>query len=175
MDLINKFKEKGYSYATNKKELLEAKGDKLLGLFQPSYMNFVIDREEVQSQEPTLPEMTQKAIDVLSQKPGNKGFFLLVEGARIDHASHAADLPSIWQETVEFHHSVKLAADWAAKNGNTLVVVLADHETMGISATEPFNLKGLKQIGVSTYFIASQLEKEGGTEEFTSGSIRDAF
>jgi alkaline phosphatase len=174
-DLIGQFKEKGYSYASNRDELLKANGDKLLGLFHPSYMNYIVDRDENNSQEPNLPEMTQKAVEVLSKGKGNKGFFLMVEGARIDHAAHAADLTSIWKETVEFDNAVKYATNWAKDNGNTLVIVLADHETMGISATEPMNVEGLKNIGVSPEFIAGKLEKDERSGDYRTDSVRNVF
>ncbi|SEN40223.1 alkaline phosphatase [Mesobacillus persicus] len=173
VDLIGKFKEKGYSFATNRTEMAEANGNKLLGLFHPDNMNFTVDRAEVKSEEPTLKEMTAKGIEVLSK--GNNGFFMMVEGARIDHASHAADLTSVWKETIEFDQSVKYATEWAKENGDTLVVVLADHETMGISATEAMDIEALKKIGVSHEFMANQLKKVDRSNEYSAESIRNVF
>lgn len=156
IDLVSKFKEAGYAVTVNKEELAASKNpNKLLGLFHPTYMNFKLDREEVHSQEPTLPEMTEKALDVLSQS--DNGFFLMAEGARIDSMEHAADMTGIWRETIEFDQTVKKAVAWAKKRNDTLIVVLADHETMGISASETMNISALKKINVSTEYMAKQL------------------
>ncbi|WP_235816530.1 alkaline phosphatase [Bacillus massilinigeriensis] len=161
-DLIPAFKKEGYTYVTDKSELAAAKGEKLLGLFNPIHMNFKIDRDEYKSKEPSLTEMTQKALEFLNQD--SPGFFLMVEGARIDHASHSADFTSIWKETIEFDHAVKFAVNWAKKNGDTLVIVTADHETMGISESEPINMKGLKRMEVTPTYIADRLKKEKALE-----------
>jgi alkaline phosphatase len=111
-DLIAKFKQAGYGITTTKEELSSINNPaKLLGLFHPTYMNFKLDKEVLHSQEPSLPEMTSKALDILSQ--GDKGFFLMAEGARIDHMEHAADITGIWKETIEFDQTVKEVVDWA--------------------------------------------------------------
>ncbi|MFJ7831459.1 alkaline phosphatase [Peribacillus sp. NPDC097284] len=156
VDLVAKFKEAGYSFTANKEELASVQHPKkLLGLFHPTYMNFKLDREVVHSQEPTLSEMTGKALDVLSQS--DNGFFLMAEGARIDSMEHAADYTGIWRETIEFDQTVKKAVEWAKQRKDTLIVVLADHETMGISASETMDIAALKKIKVSTQYMAKQL------------------
>jgi len=156
VNLVKSFQANGYTIAGNTTELTAAPNTgRLLGLFHPDYMNFKQDKEEYHSKEPTLVEMTKKALEVLSKD--GKGFFLMSEGARIDQASHAADIPGIWKETIEFDHTIKFVTDWAKKHGDTLVVVLADHETMGISATEPMNIAAYKKIKVSPYYMASKL------------------
>lgn len=145
-DLISKFKQAGYGITTTKEELSSINSPaKLLGLFHPTYMNFKLDKEVLHSQEPSLPEMTSKALDILSQ--GDKGFFLMAEGARIDHMEHAADITGIWKETIEFDQTVKEVVDWARKRNDTLIVVLADHETMGTSASETMDITALKKSG----------------------------
>lgn len=156
IDYIQRFKQNGYTIATNRSELAQAKGDKLLGLFNPNHMNFKIDRDERNSQEPTLTEMTKKGLEFLNRDQA--GFFVMIEGARIDHASHSADFTSIWKEVMEFDHAVKYAVNWAKKNGDTLVLVTADHETMGVSETEPIDINNLKRLEVSPTFIAEKLK-----------------
>ena len=74
---------------------------------------------------PTLAQMTKKAIDLLKANP--KGFFLQVEGASIDKQDHAANPCGQFGETVDLDEAVKVALDFAKKDGNTLVVVTADH------------------------------------------------
>ncbi|MCI3920698.1 alkaline phosphatase [Paenibacillus sp. TRM 82003] len=173
VDLTAKFREAGYAYAANRDELLAATGDKLLGLFHPSYMNYKLDRDEVESKEPTLTEMARKTIEVLSK--GDQGFFAMIEGARIDHAAHAADIAGIWTETVEFDDAVRYVTEWAQKRNDTLVVVLADHETMGIAASEAMDVDGLKRIGVTPEYMAAQLAKDEATGQFDPQSVKDVF
>ncbi|MCM3587452.1 alkaline phosphatase [Mesobacillus maritimus] len=172
-DLVEKFREEGYAFASDKDEL-ENVGtpDKLLGLFHPSYMNYKLDVEENKSNEPTLNEMTAKALDVLSK--GKNGFFLMVEGARIDHAAHAADVPGVWKETIEFDNTVKDVVEWAKGRKDTLVVVLADHETMGMSAAETMEIEALKEIEVSPEYMAGRLKKDDNGE-FTTDSVKSVF
>ena len=74
---------------------------------------------------PTLAQMTKKAIDLL--KVNSKGFFLQVEGASIDKQDHAANPCGQFGETVDLDEAVKVALDFAKKDGNTLVIVTADH------------------------------------------------
>ncbi|MCM3585261.1 alkaline phosphatase [Mesobacillus maritimus] len=173
VNLIEKFKSNGYTFVNNRADLSKATGEKLLGLFNKDHLSFKLDREELKSEEPSLKEMTEKGLEFLSE--GDSGFFLMVEGGRIDHASHAADLPSVWKETIEFDHTVEYVTNWAKERGDTLVVVLADHETMGISATEAMDIKALKQIEVSHEFMAKQLKKIERTGDYTADSIRDVF
>jgi alkaline phosphatase len=78
-----------------------------------------------------LPQATQMAIDHLSQD--KDGFFLMVEGSQIDWGGHANDSDYIIEETKDFDQAVTVALDFAEKDGNTLVIVTADHETGGYS------------------------------------------
>ncbi len=88
---------------------------------------------------PTLAAMTQKAIDLL--QPGQKGFFLQVEGASIDKEDHAANPCGQIGETVDLDEAVQVALAFARKHGDTLVIVTADHahtsQIIGADATSP--------------------------------------
>lgn len=75
-----------------------------------------------------LPATTQMAIDYLSKR-SKKGFFLMVEGARIDKHEHANELPETLAETLDFDKAVEAAVRFAEKDGHTLVIISADHET----------------------------------------------
>jgi alkaline phosphatase len=174
-DLIAKAKKMGYQYVSDKKQLERVipMNGKVLGLFNNSYMNYIQDRDEVDSQEPSLLEMTTKAIDVLSED--EDGFFLMAEGARIDHASHAADVPGVVAETLDFDASVKYAVDWAQENGDTMVVVVADHETLGFSVTEPINKEALMNIKVSPEYMAGKLVETEAGNAYTIDSIQSVF
>ena len=79
---------------------------------------------------PTMAEMTAKAIDLLDDDAD--GFFLMVEGAHIDKHSHKNKGEEMKEALVAFDHAIQAALDYAAADGETLVVVTADHETGGI-------------------------------------------
>ena len=80
-----------------------------------------------------LPKATRQAIDFLNaRKNDGKGFFLMVEGARIDKACHKNDFPSAVKELLDFDQAIAEAIKFADEDGNTLVVISADHETSGL-------------------------------------------
>ena len=80
-----------------------------------------------------LPRATRQAIDFLNaRKNEGKGFFLMVEGARIDKACHNKDFPSAVKELLDFDKAIAEAIKFADEDGNTLVVISADHETSGL-------------------------------------------
>ncbi len=91
-----------------------------------------------QAQEPSVGDMTTKAIDLLknSDQGASKGFFLQVEGALIDKRSHANDAAQTLEEVKAFDDAVKKARDFAEADGNTLVIVTADHECAGFNIIE---------------------------------------
>lgn len=78
-----------------------------------------------------LPRATRLAIDQLSHN--ENGFFLMVEGSQIDWAGHANNSIYLVEEMLDFNQTIEAALDFAEKDGNTLVVVTADHETGGVS------------------------------------------
>jgi alkaline phosphatase len=98
--------------------------DHLLGLFDRSHMEFEIDRSRDVGIEPSLSEMTAKAIEILSRNP--RGFFLMVEGGRIDHAHHVSNAMRALTETIELSNAVRTAME-KTQAEETLIVVTADH------------------------------------------------
>lgn len=98
--------------------------DRLLGLFERSHMKFEYDRSKDTAGEPSLSEMTTKAIDLLAKN--RKGYFLMVEGGRIDHAHHSNNAYRALTDTIEFSNAVK-AALARVDLRETLVIVTADH------------------------------------------------
>jgi alkaline phosphatase len=79
---------------------------------------------------PDLSQMTEKALAILQQD--DDGFFLLVEGGRIDHACHSNDIIRAIYETVEFEDAVSTVLTWMSGREDTLLIVTADHETGGL-------------------------------------------
>lgn len=102
---------------------------KVWAIFAESDMSYDIDRDP--SKEPSLEEMTAKAIELLSKD--KDGFVLMVEGSQVDFAAHATDPIGIVSEFLAFDRAVGVAMDFAEKDGNTTVVVLPDHGTSGVT------------------------------------------
>ena len=109
--------------------------DHLLGLFEPSHMHYNHDRSVDEAGEPSLGEMTAKAIDILNKN--DKGFFLQVEAGRIDHAHHDTNPYRALSDTIELSHAVSIALK-KVDLSETLIIVAADHShvlTIGGYAT----------------------------------------
>ncbi|MBO9599452.1 MAG: alkaline phosphatase [Cohnella sp.] len=132
-NLVEKAKQLGYTYVTNAAEMKSAKGGKLLGLFANEEM--FQQREEGQGDiyDPvvSLPDMTKKAIDTLSAN--KKGFVLMVEEEAIDEMAHANNAKQVIRSGEQLNKAVQVAKDYAKKHPDTLVLVLADHETGGLA------------------------------------------
>ena len=132
-DLVAEMQAKGYAFVSDKTGLAAAAtGKKLLGLFNSDHMSYDLDRSA--TAEPSLAEMTGKAIDLLTASDAGKkkGVFLMVEGGRIDHALHSTNARRALQDTAAFDDAIKTAMDKlnAIDPGlkNTLIVVTADHD-----------------------------------------------
>ena len=97
---------------------------------------------------PRLPEMTAAALGVLGGDA--VGFFLMVEGGRIDHAGHDNDIGRNVLETLAFSRAVRVALDWARGRSDTLVLVTADHETGGLSVLHNNGRGNLPTVSWST-------------------------
>ncbi len=118
---------RGYEYVTTKTELdsLQA-GQKIFGQFYGDDLW----KAENDSDTPTLTEMTIKALELLDNE---NGFFLMVEGAHIDKHSHANALSQTVECVYEFDRAIRAAVEFAQEDGNTLVMITADHETGAIT------------------------------------------
>ncbi|PWS53554.1 alkaline phosphatase [Pseudoalteromonas sp. meg-B1] len=97
---------------------------KVFGLFNESHMQYEADRGNDIAGEPSLSQMTEKAINVLDNN--DKGFFLTVESGRIDHAHHAGNAYNALNDTIELANAVKVAME-NTNPEETLIVVTADH------------------------------------------------
>jgi len=98
--------------------------DKVLGLFNESHMQYEADRSNDIAGEPSLTQMTSKAIDILAKN--QQGYFLMVESGRIDHGHHAGSAYNALTEAVEFSNAVQAAVD-KVNTDDTLILVTADH------------------------------------------------
>jgi len=124
----------GGSYVETAAELEAApQGKPVLGLFSPSHMTYMVDRAG-DSAEPTLTEMTAAAIGRLDQDPD--GYYLMVEGGRIDHGHHAGQAGYALEEAVEFARAIQYAIDHTDPD-ETLILVTAGHSHVFTMAGYP--------------------------------------
>lgn len=133
-NLIKAFEAKGYTYVWNSEgfEQLGEGTTKVLGLFDSSHMEWEFDRKNDVGKEPSLQQMTEKAIEILSRNP--KGFFLMVESGRIDHAHHAGNAWRALVDTEEFDQAIGATLK-KVNLAETLVLATADHSHV-------FNIQG---------------------------------
>lgn len=105
----------------------------VLGLFERSHMEFEIDRAKDTAGEPSLTQMTEKAIRILQRSP--KGFFLMVEAGRIDHGHHAGNAKRALTDAAELSRAVQRATELV--KDDTLIIVTADHSHVFTMAGYP--------------------------------------
>jgi len=132
--LVARAESEGYTLVHTAKELAGAPSTgRLLGLFRDGGLTSMAERT-ADCVEPTLAEMTRKALRILEKDP--EGFFLLVEGSQIDWANHDRDAETLISEILAFDDAVGTVLDWLAAEagrwGETLVIVVSDHETGGV-------------------------------------------
>ncbi|HSB82385.1 MAG TPA: alkaline phosphatase [Candidatus Methylomirabilis sp.] len=163
-NLLKEAQKAGYTVVGTAEELQKAPAGKILGLFNMGNMAFEIDRAS--TKEPSLAAMTTKTLDVLSRNP--KGFFAMIEGGRIDHASHRNDAAGTIQDMLAFDQAVGVALDFAKQHPDTLLLVTADHETGAMSLIGPsktskeytgIDLEAVRKVKASHELIAAKLGK----------------
>ena len=149
-NLLNDFTNAGFAYVDSATALSSVgTPNRLLGLFGFGNMNVALDKlakrrntllpgavsfavdDYHAPDQPMLDEMTDAALRVLNKN--RRGFVLMVEGAHIDKQAHLMDADRVIDETIEFDNAVAVARRFADKEGDTLIIVLADHECAGFS------------------------------------------
>ena len=121
--------------------------NKVWDLFGENEQPYDLDRDP--EKVPSLDEMTQKALDQLSKN--ENGFFLMVEGSKIDWAAHSNDAIGCITEYLAFDNAVKTAIDFAKKDGNTAVVILPDHGNSGFTLGR-YDLKGYDKASITKLY-----------------------
>lgn len=159
-NLAAEFGQAGYALVSNRDELMQTDSQHILGLFAPWGLARAWDRDV---SVPSLADMTRAALKALARNPD--GFFLMVEGSQIDWAAHANDVAGVISEMADFTAAAQVALEFATEQGDTLVVITADHETGGMSLGRddiyrwnPRPLRGLRRTPAAM------------TEEFLTGS-----
>jgi alkaline phosphatase len=145
-DLLDLYSLAGYNIVETESEMNTVIGDgaqKLLGLFKDGGKTpemFRVDGSIYPDDEPTLPEMTAAALDILEED--KDGLFLMVEGSQIDWADHAHDVNYQIAESLAFDATVKVVLDWvnadADRKNHTLIIIVADHDCGGFAINGPY-------------------------------------
>lgn len=167
-DLIGRFQTSRYDFCDNRGQLLSrGTSSRLLALFGEGRLPYTIDHmhdPQARRNVPTLAEMTRHAM--MSLLKSSAGSFLMVEGARIDHAAHANDAAAMLWDQIAFDDAVAVALSLAADRDDVLVIVTSDHGNanpglcgMGSKysqSTETF--KRLAQVRTSFSTLAKQIK-----------------
>lgn len=189
-NLYTQFDEAGYTlargYADYRKKA--GKADKMILLQSEaasktdrSCLPYAIDRKK---SDLTLQDITRAGINFLSKK-NPEGFFLMIEGGKIDWACHANDAGTAFREVIDMDNAVKVAYEFYAQHPDeTLIVITADHETGGIvlgTGRYEIHTDVLKyqkmSAGAFSQYIAGQHQKQGAkfTWEFVKKQLQDNF
>lgn len=129
-DMKKHFRKNGTTYIENDKNaMMNFSGNRVWALFGNRAQPYDIDRDPTQV--PSIDEMTQKALTILSKNPN--GFFLMVEGSKVDWAAHANDPVGIITDFLAFDKAIGSVIDFAKKNGETVVLITSDHGNSGFS------------------------------------------
>jgi len=141
-NLVEELKEKGYRYEEDINVVKRVKKGKLAALLEDGDAGRMDHRGDM------LPVATETAISILSNN--EEGFFLMVEGSQIDWGGHAGSTIYIVEDMLDFDQTIGKALKFAAKDGETLVVVTADHETGGMAITGGSIEKGIVKAAYPT-------------------------
>jgi alkaline phosphatase len=162
-NLITELREKGYTVESDLAKIKKVKEGKLAGLTAQIHNPRMAERGNM------LPASTQTAINILSKN--DKGFFLMVEGSQIDWGGHASSTIYVVEDMLDFDQTIGNAIKFAAKDGETLVVVTADHETGGMAITggdmNTGMVKGSFPTGDHTGVMVPVFSYGPGAEQFT--------
>jgi alkaline phosphatase len=130
-NLIDSLKTKGYEVVYTEKELKKAKNDKIAGFFADEHLPLVKERKDIEQ------KFLDKTLEEFSKD--KNGFFIMLEGSQIDMQAHDNHYDEMVDEVLDFDACVRKAVEFAKKDGNTLVVVTADHETGGLTLSAKDN------------------------------------
>ena len=162
-DLTTELKAKGYNVLTDMNEIGQVKTGKLAGLTASEHNGKAEERGDM------LQVATQTALNILGKS--KKGFFLMVEGSQIDWGAHQNNTIYVVKEMLDFDQAIGKALEFAAKDGETLIIVTADHETGGLSLADGDMktglVKGAFATGDHTGVMVPVFSYGSGADHFT--------
>ncbi|KAG8625194.1 hypothetical protein KVT40_006945 [Elsinoe batatas] len=195
LDIFNFAREKGYYVATNRSgfNAISESRSRInlpwLGTFNDGDLNYELDRQQQPEteREPSLSEMTSQALEALENatrcrgvrclvKRG-KGYFLMIEASRIDHASHASDGAAHLHEVLEYERVMALVRRWIDDHPDTAMISVADHETGGLTIPSRYNVKALTGAKKTAETLADEFRSYNGTDRrsFLTSTILPAY
>ena len=166
-DIYEYYKKKGYQVIKKGEDLKDLKkGKPVLGVFSQGALPYSVDKNSLKDQykdTPTLASMTKAAIDQM--KDHKEGFVLQVEAGKVDWAAHANDVAALIHDQMAFDEALKVAIDFAEKDGNTLVIFTTDHANANPGTIYGGNVnKGFESISKYKY-----------TNEYVLNNIKPDF
>lgn len=168
-DLLNEMKQKEYQVCTTWDETSKIKQGKVFSVLSEGQLPYARERGDL------FEKACLHALGLLNQN--KKGFFAMLEGSRIDDCGHSNDLSRLMEEVFDFDKTIGKVMQWAEKDGQTLVIILADHETGGLTLLDGnlktgnvsgnFSTTGHSGILVPVYAYGPGAEKFTGIYENT--------
>ncbi|WPV64596.1 alkaline phosphatase [Chitinophaga sp. LS1] len=126
--LLARYEATGYTVVKNRDQMLQLNKTPALGIFNENGLPYALDHIQditLQQNIPTLAEMSKTAIELLNKN--KQGFVLQIEGGKVDWAAHANDAGALIYDQIAFDNAIKVAIDFASKDGNTMVIITTDH------------------------------------------------
>lgn len=170
-NLIDELKARDYQIANNMDEVKKVKSGKLAGLVTDGHPAAMPDRGDM------LPDATSTALNIL--KSNKKGFFLMIEGSQIDWGNHSNDVEFSNREMIDFDKTISKVLEFAKKDGKTLIIITADHETGGLTMPsgnlEKGEIKAKYTTGGHSGVVVPVFAFGPGAEEFTGFMENSSF
>ena len=178
VNLIDWATEEGYTYAADKSDFDEALEEGLLpmpflGLFTSSHMAYELDRNP--ENEPSLLEMTETAIKTLvdATEDSEKGYFIMIEASRIDHAGHANDAAGHVHDTLMFNEVMAYLKEHVSEHPDTQLLSAADHECGGLTLNDGWDPTVVAKAQNTAEFLSSKFNSEVGDD--VAAYLRDTL
>jgi alkaline phosphatase len=170
VNLIDWAVGKGYNYAADREDLEGALDDgklplPFLGLLANSHLDYELDRNT--EKQPSLLQLVEYGLDTLeaATKKSKKGYFLMVEASRIDHAAHANDAAAHVHDTLMFNEVMAFLKTYVSKRKDTQLLSAADHECGGLTLEDDYDPTVLTRAQYSGETLTSRFEKESGDDK----------
>lgn len=169
VDLVSWAKEQGYGYAADRAAFDGAAADgkvplPFLGLFSSSHMAYELDRDD--AKEPSLLDMTKTALASLeaASEGSDKGYFIMIEASRIDHAGHSNDGPGHIHDILMYNKVMAYLKEYVEANPGTQLLSAADHETGGLTLPGKWDPRPMAEAKRTSEFLVDLLDAYKGDD-----------
>lgn len=162
--------EAGFTYVSDKNGFKKALGNgtlplPFLGLYSSSHMSYELDRDD--DKQPSLLEMVSASLTTLEKASSNstKGFFIMIEASRIDHAGHANDAVAHVHDTLMFNKVIDHVRSYIDKHPDTQMLSAADHECGGLTLEDGYDPTVLSKAEFTTEHLMKMVDEYDGDDE----------